>query len=117
MACKGSGVRVPSAPLRSAGHRQWLVLGTVRVVTAKRGIFVAPFDELVDPNTLAALAASAEAHGWDGFFVWDHIRYRPPVRAVADAWVALAAVAVATDRIRLGPLVTPLARRRAHKLA
>jgi alkanesulfonate monooxygenase SsuD/methylene tetrahydromethanopterin reductase-like flavin-dependent oxidoreductase (luciferase family) len=86
-------------------------------MTARRGIFVAPFDELVDPNTLAELAASAEAHGWDGFFVWDHVRYRAPVRAVADPWIALAAVAAATERIRLGPLVTPLARRRVHKLA
>ena len=86
-------------------------------MTAKRGIFVAPFDELADPNTLAEAAASAEAHGWDGFFVWDHVRYRAPVRAVADPWVALAAVAAATDRIRLGPLVTPLARRRVQKLA
>jgi alkanesulfonate monooxygenase SsuD/methylene tetrahydromethanopterin reductase-like flavin-dependent oxidoreductase (luciferase family) len=86
-------------------------------VSAKRGIFVAPFDELVDPRTLATLAASAEAHGWDGFFLWDHVRYRPPVRAVADPWVALAAVASETERIRLGPLVTPLSRRRVHKLA
>jgi alkanesulfonate monooxygenase SsuD/methylene tetrahydromethanopterin reductase-like flavin-dependent oxidoreductase (luciferase family) len=45
------------------------------------------------------------------------VRYRAPVRAVADPWVALAAVAVATDRIRLGPLVTPIARRRVQKLA
>ena len=86
-------------------------------VSAKRGIYVAPFDELVDPKVLAALAASAEEHGWNGFFVWDHVRYRPPVRAVADPWVALAAVASDTERIRLGPLVTPLSRRRVHKLA
>jgi alkanesulfonate monooxygenase SsuD/methylene tetrahydromethanopterin reductase-like flavin-dependent oxidoreductase (luciferase family) len=86
-------------------------------VAAKRGIYVAPFDELVDPTTLAGLAASAEEHGWDGFFVWDHVRYRPPVLAVADPWVALAALAVATDRIRIGPMVTPLSRRRVHKLA
>ena len=86
-------------------------------MSARRGIFVAPFDELVDPNTLAELAASAEEHGWDGFFVWDHVRYRPPVRAVADPWVALAAVASATERIRLGPLVTPLSRRRVQKVA
>ena len=86
-------------------------------MTARRGIFLAPFDELVDPNKLAELAASAEAHGWDGVFLWDHVRYRPPVRAVADPWVALAAVAGATERIRLGPLVTPIARRRVHKLA
>jgi alkanesulfonate monooxygenase SsuD/methylene tetrahydromethanopterin reductase-like flavin-dependent oxidoreductase (luciferase family) len=86
-------------------------------VGAKRGLYVAPFDELVDPNTLSELAATAEARGWDGFFVWDHIRYRAPVRAVADPWVALAAVAAATERIRFGPLVTPLSRRRVQKLA
>lgn len=84
---------------------------------AKRGIFLAPFDEVVDPNTLAELAAAAEERGWDGFFLWDHIRYREPVRAVADPWVALAAIAAATDRIRIGPLVTPVSRRRVHKLA
>jgi alkanesulfonate monooxygenase SsuD/methylene tetrahydromethanopterin reductase-like flavin-dependent oxidoreductase (luciferase family) len=40
-----------------------------------------------------------------------------PVRAVADPWVALSAIAAHTQRVRLGPLVTPLARRRVHKLA
>ena len=44
-------------------------------MSAARGIFVAPFDELFDPNVLARLAARAEDLGWDGFFVWDHIRY------------------------------------------
>lgn len=83
----------------------------------KRGIFVAPFDELVDPGLVAELAQLAEARGWDGFFVWDHIRYRPPVRAVADPWVTLAAIASATSVLRLGPMVTPLARRRVQKLA
>lgn len=83
----------------------------------KRGIFVAPFDELMEPRLLAELAQRAEGKGWDGFFLWDHLAYRPPVRAVADAWVALAAIACATDAIRLGPLVTPLSRRRVHKLA
>jgi alkanesulfonate monooxygenase SsuD/methylene tetrahydromethanopterin reductase-like flavin-dependent oxidoreductase (luciferase family) len=86
-------------------------------VTAKRGIFVAPFDELVDPRILAELAALAEGRGWHGFFLWDHIRYRPPTEAVADPWIALTAVALATQRLRIGPLVTPLARRRMQKLA
>lgn len=86
-------------------------------MAVKRGIFVAPFDELVEPRLLAELAQLAEARGWDGFFVWDHIRYRAPVRAVADPWVTLAAVAYATSTLRLGPMVTPLARRRVHKLA
>jgi alkanesulfonate monooxygenase SsuD/methylene tetrahydromethanopterin reductase-like flavin-dependent oxidoreductase (luciferase family) len=86
-------------------------------VSARRGIFVAPFDELVEPSTVAELAGAAEQHGWDGFFLWDHIRYRPPVEAVADPWIALTAVAIATERLRIGPLVTPLARRRVQKLA
>jgi alkanesulfonate monooxygenase SsuD/methylene tetrahydromethanopterin reductase-like flavin-dependent oxidoreductase (luciferase family) len=86
-------------------------------VSARRGLFVAPFDELYDPRGLAELAAAAEAHGWDGFFLWDHIRYRAPVQAVADPWVAMTAIACSTERIRIGPLVTPLSRRRIHKLA
>jgi alkanesulfonate monooxygenase SsuD/methylene tetrahydromethanopterin reductase-like flavin-dependent oxidoreductase (luciferase family) len=86
-------------------------------VSLKRGIYLPPFDELVDPRTLAELARSAESRGWDGFFLWDHIAYRAPVRALADPWVALAAIACSTERIRLGPMVTPLSRRRVHKLA
>ncbi len=84
---------------------------------AKRGIFVAPFGELADPRLLASLAARAEAKGWDGFFLWDHIRYSPPELPVLDPWVALAAIACATERVRLGPLVTPVSRRRPEKLA
>jgi alkanesulfonate monooxygenase SsuD/methylene tetrahydromethanopterin reductase-like flavin-dependent oxidoreductase (luciferase family) len=84
---------------------------------AKRALYIAPFDELVDPRVMQDLAEAAEARGWDGFFLWDHIRYRPPTRAVADPWVALSACAVATERIRLGPMVTPLSRRRIQKLA
>jgi alkanesulfonate monooxygenase SsuD/methylene tetrahydromethanopterin reductase-like flavin-dependent oxidoreductase (luciferase family) len=86
-------------------------------MTVKRGIFVAPFDELVEPAVLVELAVLAEERGWDGFFLWDHIKHRPPVRAVADPWVALAAIACATTRLRIGPMVTPLSRRRIEKLA
>jgi alkanesulfonate monooxygenase SsuD/methylene tetrahydromethanopterin reductase-like flavin-dependent oxidoreductase (luciferase family) len=86
-------------------------------MAAKRGIFVAPFDELSEPSLVTELARDAEQAGWDGFFVWDHIRYSAPTRALADPWVTLAAVACATERITIGPLVTPLSRRRVHKLA
>ena len=86
-------------------------------MAAARGINIAPFDELADPRIVARLAARAEERGWDGVFVWDHIRYSPPVRGVADPWVTLAAVACATERVTLGPLVTPPSRRRVHKLA
>jgi alkanesulfonate monooxygenase SsuD/methylene tetrahydromethanopterin reductase-like flavin-dependent oxidoreductase (luciferase family) len=83
----------------------------------KRGVDVALFGELADPRVVARLAARTEERGWDGFFVWDHINSREPVRAVADPWVSLAAVAVATSRVRIGALVTPLSRRRVHKVA
>lgn len=84
---------------------------------AMRAIFVAPFDELSDPRVLARLAARTEAAGWDGFFLWDHMLYDPPVRALADPWVAMAAIACATERVRIGALVTPTPRRRVQKLA
>jgi alkanesulfonate monooxygenase SsuD/methylene tetrahydromethanopterin reductase-like flavin-dependent oxidoreductase (luciferase family) len=83
---------------------------------AAQGVYVAPFDELADPRLLARLAARAEERGWDGFFVWDHILYSPPVRGVADPWVALSAIACATERLRIGPMVTPPSRRRVQKL-
>lgn len=85
--------------------------------TPRRGIFVAPFDELSDPRLLAELAHEAERAGWDGFFIWDHVRYTTPRMEVADPWVALSAIAMRTERVRIGPLVTPLSRRRVHKLA
>jgi alkanesulfonate monooxygenase SsuD/methylene tetrahydromethanopterin reductase-like flavin-dependent oxidoreductase (luciferase family) len=81
------------------------------------GLYIPLFDPLADPATVARLAAEAEEAGWDGFFLWDHIRWREPVAAVGDTQVTLAALAAATERIRLGPLVTPLARRRPAKVA
>ena len=86
-------------------------------MSAKRGLFLAPFDELVDPNAMCELACRAEQRGWDGFFLWDHVNYRAPVRAVADPWVVLGAIGRSTERIRIGPMVTPLSRRRVQKVA
>ena len=85
-------------------------------MAARRGIYLAPFGELADPRRVAALAARAEARGWDGFFLWDHLRYAAPVREIADPWITLSAMAAATERLRLGPMVTPPARRRVQKL-
>jgi alkanesulfonate monooxygenase SsuD/methylene tetrahydromethanopterin reductase-like flavin-dependent oxidoreductase (luciferase family) len=83
----------------------------------KSALWLPLFDELADPRTVIDLALSAEQHGWDGFFVWDHIRWHEPVRAAADPWIVLAAIAAATETIRVGPMVTPVARRRPAKLA
>lgn len=79
-------------------------------------VFLPLFDELSDPHLAVDLTVEAEARGWDGVFVWDHLRYRDPVRDVADPWTVMAAQAVATERIRIGPMVTPIPRRRPHVL-
>ena len=86
-------------------------------MAARFGLFVPPFGELADPRVLADIAAQAETAGWDGFFVWDHVTYRSPVREIADPWISLAAIAGRTERIRIGALVTPLARRRPQIVA
>lgn len=83
----------------------------------RSGLFLPLFDALADPVIVAGLAAEAEEAGWHGVFVWDHVRWREPVVDVADAWITLAAIATATGRVRLGPMVTPLARRRPVKVA
>jgi alkanesulfonate monooxygenase SsuD/methylene tetrahydromethanopterin reductase-like flavin-dependent oxidoreductase (luciferase family) len=82
----------------------------------KSGIYLPPFGELANPRRVASLAAVAEKSGWDGFFVWDHM-YGPPGTPIADVWTTLAVVAVATSTLRLGAMVTPLARRRPWTLA
>lgn len=79
-------------------------------------VFVPPFGELADPIAMARVAAQAEEAGWDGFFLWDHIAYRQ-VDDVADPWIAMSAIACATRTMRLGPMVTPVPRRRPLKLA
>jgi alkanesulfonate monooxygenase SsuD/methylene tetrahydromethanopterin reductase-like flavin-dependent oxidoreductase (luciferase family) len=81
------------------------------------GLFIPLFDELADPALVARLCAEAEEAGWDGVFVWDQVRWREPVVDVADPQITLAAIASATERIRLGPMITPLARRRPVKVA
>lgn len=75
------------------------------------------FDELADPVVVARIAAEAEEAGWHGVFVWDHIRWREPVQAVADPWITMAAIATATEALRFGPMVSAVVRRRPVKLA
>ena len=74
------------------------------------------FGVYANPRLLAQLAHEAEDAGWDAFFLWDHIQVGWP-DPVADPWIALAAMAMATSRILLGPIVTPLYRRHPWKLA
>jgi alkanesulfonate monooxygenase SsuD/methylene tetrahydromethanopterin reductase-like flavin-dependent oxidoreductase (luciferase family) len=92
--------------------------GGSRAMTGLQSALWLPlFGDLADPVVVARLAAEAEEAGWHGMFVWDHLRWQAPVRQVADPWITLAVVAAATERLRLGPMVTPLARRRPAKVA
>jgi len=90
----------------------------------KYAVMVSTFGEFAIPRTLAMLARDVEAAGWDGFFVWDHIAIAssPGGQSAAadpliDTWVALSIIAMSTERIRFGPRVIPLPRRRPWKLA
>ena len=77
-----------------------------------------PYGELADPHALVEVAVAAEQAGWDAVFLWDHVLRRPgDPQETADPWVAMAAMAMATERVRIGPMVTPITRRRPIKLA
>ena len=80
------------------------------------GICLANIGSYADPRVGVRVAQAAEAAGWDGVFIWDHLAFAwgPPA---ADPWITLAAIASATSRVRIGTAVTPVARRRPHVLA
>lgn len=87
------------------------------VTGVQHALYVAPFGELSDPARMIDLAEAAEGGGWDGLFLWDHVHRDPgEVRDIADVWTMLAAVAVRSWRLRLGPMVTPISRRRIAPL-
>ncbi|HEX2729653.1 MAG TPA: LLM class flavin-dependent oxidoreductase [Rubrobacteraceae bacterium] len=68
-----------------------------------------------DPLTVADLAREAELAGWDGVFYWDSICVG--AFDTYDPWVVMAAMALNTERVRIGAVLTPPARRRPWKLA
>src|SRR5215207_2650847 len=69
----------------------------------RAGLWLPLFEELADPRVVARLAADAEEWGWHGVFVWDQLRWREPIKQVADPWITLAAIAAATEEVMLGP--------------
>src|SRR5438270_12204995 len=84
------------------------------------GVYVPNLGPYGDARVLADLAREAEEAGWDGFFLWDQVSkttLTPAVDPMVDPWVALTAIALRTHTMRLGPLVTPLPRRRPWMVA
>lgn len=69
-----------------------------------------------DAATVIDWARRAEANGWDGVLLWDHVQFLEGTRTL-DPWVTLGAMAQVTERVLLGTLVTPLSRRRPYVVA
>jgi alkanesulfonate monooxygenase SsuD/methylene tetrahydromethanopterin reductase-like flavin-dependent oxidoreductase (luciferase family) len=82
----------------------------------RHAVCLANFGTYADPRVVARVAETAEAAGWDGLFVSDHLAFTwgPPA---GDPWVLLSAAACSTSRLTLGTSVTPLARRRPQVVA
>lgn len=84
----------------------------------KFGLNLPNFGSFSDVRRTVEFAVEAEQAGWDGLFLWDHLvgeETMGPTRI--DPWILLAAIASRTRHLRLGPMVTPLPRRRPWKLA
>src|ERR1700691_3693209 len=82
----------------------------------KFALYLPAFGPLGDPKALVEMARRAEAAGWDGFFLWDHVNGDGAL-PVVDPWTCFGAIAQATERIRFGPMINPLPRRRPWVMA
>jgi hypothetical protein len=79
-------------------------------VDLKYGLYVPNFGKASHPLNLVKVAGEAEKHGWDGFFLWDHIVEWKRKVLLSDSFTVLAGIAAGTERIRIGTTVTPLPR-------
>lgn len=86
------------------------------MLVVKHGLFVPNFNAFSEAQAFADLAVEAEDAGWDGVYIWDHI-LMADATPMCDPWIAMAAAVSATQRIRVGPMVTPVPRRHPWKLA
>ncbi len=77
------------------------------------GLDVVTLGDYANPRLVVRLAQAAEASGWEGLFIWDHLAFAWGVPS-GDPWVILAAVAQATTRLKIGTAITPVPRRRPH---
>ncbi|MBU7032503.1 MAG: LLM class flavin-dependent oxidoreductase [Theionarchaea archaeon] len=79
---------------------------------------VANFGAYSDIRLLVELACEAENAGWEGFFLWDHMIMDSQQKIpFVDPWIALSAIAMKTESMKIGTMITPLPRRRPWKLA
>lgn len=87
-------------------------------MTMRYAMSISPAGPAGDPAAMAELAVEAERAGWDAVLLEDYIVYQGEADTPTfDPWVTMAAMAVATERIRIGTCVTPVPRRRPWTLA
>lgn len=78
------------------------------------GIEVVPFGQYADPRAVVELAQTAESAGWEAIWLWDHLTFP---YGCGDPFITLAAVAGATQRMKLITGVSPMPRYVPHSLA
>jgi alkanesulfonate monooxygenase SsuD/methylene tetrahydromethanopterin reductase-like flavin-dependent oxidoreductase (luciferase family)/predicted kinase len=82
---------------------------------------ISTFDWMEKPVDLSAVARAAEAAGFVGVSVMDHLVQIPQVGrawdAMLDPYIALSSISAVTDRLRLGVLVTNVTLRPVAVLA
>jgi alkanesulfonate monooxygenase SsuD/methylene tetrahydromethanopterin reductase-like flavin-dependent oxidoreductase (luciferase family) len=82
------------------------------------GLAFPNFGPVSDVRLFAEIARESDASGWDGFFLADSIQMNGYESSpVANPWIALTAVALATENVRIGLLVAAPTRRRPWQLA
>src|SRR5690625_2101070 len=95
-------------------HRKWLC-GAYGGESMRYAVSIPPF---TDASRIVEMGRTAEQAGWDGVFLRDHVQWSAKVDPeVLDPWSLLGAIAQATEKVRLGTLVTPLSRRRPWVVA
>jgi alkanesulfonate monooxygenase SsuD/methylene tetrahydromethanopterin reductase-like flavin-dependent oxidoreductase (luciferase family) len=81
----------------------------------KFGINIPNFGYFGEPQNITYLSELVEKSGWDGLFIWDHVQAFPEWHRglpFIDPWIALSIISMKTEKIFLGPYITPLPRRR-----
>ena len=92
-------------------------MGRNRADNLKFGLYVPNFGRSSHPLTLTEMAVEAEKSGWDGFFLWDHLVEWDKTLPLSDSLTVLAAIAVKTEKIRIGTTLSPLPRYKPWTLA